>query len=153
MEDEGEGVDKFADFMTLLAPPPAAKPTVQSIAGGVLFAAAGCATCHTPTLVTGPNARAALAFKAFAPYSDFLLHDMGALGDGIGGQGRATMTEMRTAPLWGARVRTRLLHDGHAANVNDAILAHDGQGRAARNAYSVLPQTLKNQRLAFIQTL
>jgi hypothetical protein len=35
-------------------------------------------------IVTGLNARAALSLKAFARYSDFLLHDVGSLGDGIG---------------------------------------------------------------------
>jgi CxxC motif-containing protein (DUF1111 family) len=153
LEDDGDGVQKFADFMTLMAPPPAAKATVQSIAGQALFTATGCASCHTPVLATGPNSRAALSNKLFSPYSDFLLHDMGSLGDGIGGMGRATTTEMRTAPLWGARVRTRYLHDGRANNIHDAVLAHDGQAKAARTAYSLLPTLLKNQIVAFIQTL
>lgn len=47
----------------------------------------------------------------------------------------------------------RFLHDGRASSVNDAILAHDGQGRAARTVYNLLPQALKSQILAFIQTL
>ncbi|HKP55736.1 MAG TPA: di-heme oxidoredictase family protein [Polyangiales bacterium] len=51
------------------------------------------------------------------------------------------------------RVRTRFLHAGRASNVNEAILAHEGQGRAARNLYNLLPQALKRQLLAFIQTL
>ena len=54
---------------------------------------------------------AALDGVVFFPYSDFLLHDMGALGDGIVQSG-AQGNEMRTAPLWGARVRTSFLHDG-----------------------------------------
>ena len=60
---------------------------------------------------------------------------MGSLGDGIGGQGRATGTEMRTAPLWGARFRTRFLHDGRATSVDAAIRAHAGQAQAARDRY------------------
>jgi hypothetical protein len=35
------------------------------------------------TLRTGPNAIAALDRKTYHPYSDFLLHDMGALGDNL----------------------------------------------------------------------
>ena len=42
-----------------------------------------CADCHTPILTTGSNAIAALARKEVRLYSDLLLHDMGALGDGI----------------------------------------------------------------------
>jgi CxxC motif-containing protein (DUF1111 family) len=103
--------------------------------------------------VKGVTNRAATSLKIFSPYSDFLLHDMGGLGDGIGGQGRAAGTEMRTAPLWGARVRTRFLHDGRASNLNDAILAHDGQGRNARNLYSVLPQAQRDQLVAFLNSI
>lgn len=69
---------------------------------------------------------------AFHPYSDFLLHDMGALGDGIS-QGDANGREMRTAPLWGVSQRALLLHDGRATTLEDAIRAHDGQARGARD--------------------
>ena len=43
----------------------------------------GCANCHTPSHTTGPHAVAALSERTFEPFSDFLLHDMGTLGDGI----------------------------------------------------------------------
>jgi len=43
-----------------------------------------------------------LSVPFLPPYPDFLLHDMGSLGDGIV-QGQATGREMRTAPLWGLR--------------------------------------------------
>ena len=57
----------------------------------------------------------------FFPYSDFLLHDMGALGDGIA-QAGAGQREMRTAPLWGVRVMAKFLHDGRATSLSQAIL-------------------------------
>jgi len=64
-------------------------------------------------LVTGASPIAALSNKVFQPFFDFLLHDMGALGDGIV-QGTATGRQMRTAPLGGLRTRSLLLHDGRA---------------------------------------
>ena len=84
--------------------------------------------------------------------SDFLLHDMGALGDGIE-QGQVTGREMRTAPLWGLRLFTSFLHDGRAGTIEAAILAHDGQGRRARDRFAALPSAGKASLVAFLRTL
>jgi CxxC motif-containing protein (DUF1111 family) len=81
---------------------------------------------------------------------------MGSLGDNIGDNGTAGVTEMRTAPLWGLRLldtHHQLLHDGRASSISDAILQHDGQALPARNAFSALSGTQKNQVLAFLNTL
>ena len=43
-----------------------------------VFHTIGWANRPVPTLETGSNAVAALDRKEFHPYSDFLLHDMGA---------------------------------------------------------------------------
>src|SRR3954462_6973446 len=126
---DGGDVQAFAEFMTFLAPPPRLPATPQSVAGGKLFLSIGCAVCHAPVLVTGPNAVPALNRVVYHPFSDFLLHDMGSLGDGIA-QGPAGPRQMRTAPLWGLRAGVSLLHDGRAATPFQAILAHDGQGRS-----------------------
>ena len=98
---------------------------------------------------------AALSNKTYHPFSDFLLHDMGALGDGIGGQGQARRQEMRTAPLWGIRLAdpTLLLHDGRAHSLEEAILAHDGQGAAARNAFAALNATQRQNVIDYLGTL
>jgi CxxC motif-containing protein (DUF1111 family) len=152
-EDAGDDVQAFADFMSNLAPPPQKLPlSVDATAGAALFGTLGCATCHTASITTAATGPVGLRNRVIFPYSDFLLHDMGSLGDGIA-QGGAKGTEMRTAPLWGARVRTRFLHDGRAVSVSDAILAHAGQGQAARNLYNLLPAAQKNQVVAFINTL
>jgi len=103
-------------------------------------------------LQTGPNEVAALSEVIFFPFSDFLLHDMGSLNDGIAQNG-ASGHEMRTAPLWGARVRTSFLHDGRAKTLPDAILAHDGQGRAARDRFAALDRRAKAQLVAFLLSL
>ena len=77
---------------------------------------------------------------------------MGTLNDGIA-QPPATGQEMRTAPLWGARIRTSFLHDGRAKTLREAILAHDGQGLAARDRFAGLNEREKANLLAFINTL
>src|SRR5439155_680205 len=71
---------------TVLAATPAARR------GSELFDAIGCATCHVRTLVTAAAGTAinggtdtippALGEKAFHPFGDFLLHNVGT-GDGI----------------------------------------------------------------------
>ena len=85
-------------------------------------------------------------------YSDLLLHDMGALGDGIA-QGAAGPREMKTAPLWGARVSAPYLHDGRAGTVDQAIRAHDGEAAQVRDRYRQLTPTAQRQLLDFVGSL
>src|SRR4029453_16192230 len=115
------------------------------------------------TIVTAPvgtvfnggtfTVTAALGNKIIHPFGDFLLHDIGT-GDGIvqnGGQ--STRNKMRTAPLWGVRSRTRLMHDGESLSLNSAILRHSNQGSQARNNYQNLFTSKKNQVIAFLESL
>jgi len=100
---------------------------------------------------------------AFNPYSDFLKHDMGSLGDRIGnappddptlpGDSLAVTRQMRTAPLWGLRFRNHLLHDGRASDVASAVRAHDGQGAAARDAFNRLSATNQHNLVQFVRSL
>jgi CxxC motif-containing protein (DUF1111 family) len=150
--DTTEAVMQLADHTTFLAPPPQRPFTREAKLGERLFRGVGCANCHLPKMTTGPNEVAALDEVDFFPYSDFLVHDMGSLNDGIA-QPPATGQEMRTAPLWGARIRTSFLHDGRAKSIRDAILAHDGQGLAARNLFATLRKPEQAQLLAFINSL
>jgi len=151
LNDDGAGVIAFNDFMTMLAPPQPAQGR-DNRQGEKLFGTLGCASCHVATLTTGRSEVAALNRKTFHPYSDFLLHDMGSLGDGIV-QGAATGREHRTAPLWGLRAVTRYLHDGRAATLEQAILAHDGQGKASRDRFSALDSRERSRLLAFLNSL
>jgi CxxC motif-containing protein (DUF1111 family) len=121
-------------------------------AGEAIFNQIGCAICHYPTLETGSNPVKALDRVIFHPFSDFLLHDMGSLGDEIE-QGQAKGHQMRTAPLWGLRVRTRFLHDGSATDLEGAILAHDGQGQDARNLFMNLRPSDLQALMAFLNSL
>ena len=60
---------------------------------------------------------------------------------------------MRTAPLWGLRFQTTLLHDGRAKSPRDAILAHDCQGKRARNLFLGLSWGQKLDLIAFLNSL
>ena len=148
-DPDGVGMTKAAGFMTFLGPPTAPKP---GSAGQKVFTDIGCAVCHQQTLVSGKNASAALDRVAYHPFSDFLLHDMGSLGDGID-QGDAKGNEMRTAPLWGLHFQSRLLHDGRAHNIPDAIVAHDGQGKSAADKFAALSDGDRGALLSFLQSL
>ena len=155
VEDADHDVQKFVDFMQFLAPPPPPVITGQAHSGDTIFSQCGCDGCHVRSITSGQNMILALSNKTYQPFSDFLLHDMGSLGDNIGGNGTAGLREMRTAPLWGLHFLdpTHLLHDGRATSVQDAILRHDGQGAAARDAFIALPPGHKNNLLAFLAVL
>ncbi|HYC91224.1 MAG TPA: di-heme oxidoredictase family protein [Thermoanaerobaculia bacterium] len=152
LNDTGERVDRSAAFMRFLGPPPRGRITAEVTAGEAVFSRIGCDSCHTPTLQTGPNANPALHRVTYHPYSDFLLHDMGPLGDRIE-QEAARGTEMRTPPLWGLRAVGLLLHDGSARSIDEAILKHDGQGRGARDRFEALNETDRAHLLAFLRSL
>jgi len=155
VEDDGEDVDEFTTFMTRLAPPPPPAITGQAHSGNAIFTQIGCDGCHVRSITSGPSPIAALSNQTYQPFSDFLVHDMGSLGDNIPGNGDVGLREMRTAPLWGLHflAPTNLLHDGRATSVEDAILRHDGQAAAARNAFIALPPGHKNNLLAFLAAL
>jgi len=79
----------------------------------------GCVLCHTDILTTGPSQNAGLDHQTFHPFSDFAIHHMGGLGDGVS-QGLALGDEFRTAPLWGIGQRLFFLHDGRHPDPNIA---------------------------------
>ncbi len=141
-----------ADYMRLLAPVPRLPSTALMKTGEALFGQIGCAVCHVPSLKTGSSPIGALSSQTVNLYSDLLLHDMGALGDGIV-QAPAMAQEMRTAPLWGLRLRSLYLHDGRASTVHLAILAHDGEARAVRDRYAKLPPASREALAAFLNSL
>lgn len=145
-------IDRSADFMRLLAPPPPLALTASAAQGRNIFNQVNCHLCHTPTMMSGDSPIAALRNKAVNLYSDLLLHDMGTLGDRIV-QGDASGTEMKTAPLWGLRASAPYLHDGRAPNVDAAIRAHDGEAKAPRDRYNALTPAQKQQLLDFLNSI
>lgn len=145
------GIDNFANFMRLLAPPGREPQGANTRRGEDLFATTGCTSCHVPTLMTGPSPIAALDRKPVDAYSDFLLHDIGT-GDGID-QAAARGNEFRTAPLWGMRYRKMLLHDGRSLTPADAIEAHAGDATAVRDRFRRLSPQDRQALLDFLGTL
>jgi CxxC motif-containing protein (DUF1111 family) len=152
INDDGSGVRALTNYMSMLAPPPRGTITGDVTAGDATFDRIGCTACHVATQRTGSNPIAALDRKTYHPYSDFLLHEMGALGDNLE-MGNSTGTEMRTAPLWGLRFLNNYLHDGRARTLDQAILAHDGQARSARDQYAGLAADAKAKLIAFLNSL
>lgn len=152
LNDDGSGPILLTNFMTLLAAPPRADQNGNTSDGEATFERIGCTACHVATLHSGSSPIAALDRKTYHPYSDFLLHDMGSLGDDLE-MGNSAGKEMRTAPLWGLRFITTYLHDGRATTLDQAILAHDGQARNARDQFANLNAAAKAKLTAFLNSL
>ncbi len=128
-------------------------------AGERRFAEIGCDACHLPELKTGSSDVGGLREQLIRPYTDLLLHDMGAgLADGRP-DGLASGSEWRTAPLWGIGLvqtvnrHTRFLHDGRARNLEEAILWHGGEARAAGERFRTLAAPERRQLIAFLESL
>ena len=173
-------IDRFARFVRATKAPPRdgrLAATADAKKGSALFDAIGCAICHVRTLVTAPPGTSlhggsfivppALGNKAFHPYSDYLLHDVGT-GDGIviavlEHHGRSfmhmqpeyevTAPRLRTAPLWGLRTHSRLMHDGQSLTLRDAILRHGGEAADSQSRFADLGEQEKEQLLAFLHSL
>jgi CxxC motif-containing protein (DUF1111 family) len=151
--------------------------------GNAVFAKIGCATCHVETLTTAPAGTkinggtftipAALGSITFHPYGDFLMHDVGT-GDGILQATRehygnkvfqmmsdylskqdfeSSRNKIRTAPLWGVRLRPRLMHDGASLTLRDAILRHHGEASHASEQFEKLKNDDQKSIIEFLKSL
>jgi len=148
--------------------------------GAALFAQAGCGACHVSQMKTGNNHPfAELRNQVIHPYTDLLLHDMGAgLADTLT-QGSAKPSMWRTQPLWGigslAYVqesstvnagpdlphdplsmpvsKARYLHDGRARSILEAILWHDGEAQASRLSFEAFSSDQRDDILLFLGSL
>jgi CxxC motif-containing protein (DUF1111 family) len=75
-----------------------------------------------------------------------------ALADGISDLD-ASSQEFRTPPLWGAgRIGPPYLHDGRAASLHDAVVAHAGEAEQAADAYRRLSASERAILLDFIRS-
>jgi CxxC motif-containing protein (DUF1111 family) len=151
--------------------------------GSSLFAEIGCATCHVETLTTAPAGTminggtfaipAALGSVTFHPYGDFLMHDVGT-GDGILQATRehyghrvfemmaaylsrqnfeSSRNKVRTAPLWGVRLRPRLMHDGASLTLRDAIGRHRGEAGDVVERFERLSPDDQHAIIRFLESL
>lgn len=164
-------LNRMAAYVRLIAVPEARgldEPMVRR--GDIAFRDFGCAQCHMPKLYTGPLAPlllgsdqryrlSLLSNQTFYPFTDLLLHDM---GEGLADhrpEGAATGSEWRTPPLWGiGLLRTvnhdvRLLHDGRARGIEEAILWHGGEAEAAKEAFRTAPADIRASLVAFLNAL
>jgi CxxC motif-containing protein (DUF1111 family) len=145
-------LSRLVFYMTHLAVPTRRDPeSAEFLEGEKVFQRIGCASCHTPSYQIDGN--------AIYPYTDMLLHDMGAeLADRDLG-GNALPTEWRTPPLWGIGLihvvnkHTNLLHDGRARGVAEAVLWHGGEGERAREAFRSLSQLERDRLVKFVNSL
>ena len=132
----------------------------EVLRGKSVFYDSGCASCHQPKFVTHRLLdRPEQSFQLIWPYSDLLLHDMGAgLADNRP-EARATGREWRTAPLWGIGLtqqvsdRATFLHDGRARTLLEAILWHGGEAQAARDTVVALPPADRAALITFLESL
>jgi len=157
--------------------------TPQARHGAELFDTVGCISCHVQSLTTAPagtsinggssTVPAALGEKQFHPYGDFLLHDVGT-GDGIVQsmtehygknmyritwknlsipEFNSTANKIRTAPLWGVRLHSRLMHDGASVTLLDAILRHHGEAEHVTEKFERLKPSDREALLEFLRSL
>src|SRR5262249_2669217 len=137
-----DDVAEFAEYMTFLAPPPRGKITDAVSRGRRVFSDVGCNGCHVTRAFRTPDSpgNGVPGNFTFFPLSDFLPHDRGVAADCIAtsAASAAAPRRMRTAPLWGIRFRTQLMHDGSAPDVRTAIAQHQGQGGDAAQKFSQL---------------
>ena len=93
------------------------------------------------------------------PYTDLLLHDMGTgLADNMG-EGLASGSEWRTAPLWNIGYTEYVsydeayLHDGRARTLEEAILWHGGEAKASKEAFRTMSASDRNKLITFLKSL
>jgi CxxC motif-containing protein (DUF1111 family) len=148
-----------------------------------LFQKIGCASCHVETMTTASAGTkinggtftipAALGSITLHPYSDFLMHDVGT-GDGILQATRehyghqvfqqmsgylskqdfeSSRNKIRTAPLWGVRLRPRLMHDGASLTLLEAITRHSGEAGHVVKQFEKLKRPEQNAVIEFLKSL
>lgn len=132
----------------------------RALQGEKLFDRFGCASCHLPTLHTGPSDVApVLANQTIHPYTDLLLHDMGPDLADDRPDFEASGRQWRTAPLWGVGLletvngHNLLLHDARARGLAEAILWHGGEAATARENFRLAPASEREDLLKFLESL
>jgi CxxC motif-containing protein (DUF1111 family) len=167
-------LDHIQSYMRGLSVPPRRNYDDPAAAQGrQVFAGIGCIKCHVANFVTSSSYPIAeMRNIDIQPFTDLLLHDMGAgLADDIAvEEGTATGSEWRTCPLWGNGTGASVmyptidafnpngnpppggtyLHDGRARSITEAILWHGGEAQASHDAFVALPATLRTALLAYV---
>ncbi len=61
--------------------------------------------------------------------------------------------KIRTAPLWGLRTHSRLMHDGDSVRLRDAIVRHKGEAQEVTERFKRLTPKEKKDLLSFLNSL
>lgn len=128
--------------------------------GAKIFKQANCAVCHVAEMRTGNFPRlSSLSNITIKPYTDLLLHNMGAdLADGRP-DFLATGEEWRTPPLWGIGLaklvnpQAGFLHDGRARTLMEAIIWHGGEAETAKQRVMTMPLDERKALITFLESL
>lgn len=168
-------------FLTTTPRPVRRRPKGDAKAGRALFNSIGCSTCHIPVLRTeskfltqsfpdianDPDANVFMRINLAGGsagftrrpggglrvplFADLKRHDMGPeLAESAGG---AMASFFTTARLWGIADSAPYLHDGRAATLTEAILAHGGEAQIDSDNFAALSDQEKIELLAFLRTL
>ena len=160
-EIDDNALEKIVNYVKMLAVPARRDfKETEVLQGKTLFTSLKCGSCHYEKFQTGNNNPiTALNNQKIRPYTDLLLHDMGAgLADNRPDY-KATGTEWRTPPLWGIGLlqtvnkHTFLLHDGRARNVEEAILWHGGEAEKSKNDFKKLSSQERKNLVKFVNSL
>lgn len=152
-------LESVVRYVRTLAVPARRAPELAA-RGESLFRAARCDGCHVETLRTTevPNVPE-LSNVDFHPFTDLLLHDLGAALADQRPAFAADGGEFRTAPLWGLGLvekvngRGSFLHDGRARTIAEAVLWHGGEADRARRAFTAMSADERRALLAFVESL
>jgi CxxC motif-containing protein (DUF1111 family) len=156
-----ETLRKVVSYMRCLSVPARREHDDATVLRGkYLFQELNCSGCHRPSLSTGAGGDiTALNNQKIWPYTDLLLHDMGAELADNRPDFLASGSEWRTPPLWGIGLiptvndHSFLLHDGRARNLEEAILWHGGEGEKAREGYKKLTKEDREAIVEFLESL
>jgi CxxC motif-containing protein (DUF1111 family) len=152
-------------YQSALAPAAARDVSdAQVTMGRGLFIQAQCAACHRPSYVTAAPPFPALASPRASgqriwPYTDLLLHDMGERLADHRPDFAASGRQWKTPPLWGIGLiqsvngHQRLLHDGRANGVLEAVLWHGGEAEVSRRKVLSLSAAERAALVAFVESL
>ncbi len=141
----------FNDLLYFLNQLPAIKPVIGDSFlvrnGKDIFCQIGCIQCHRDNIPTQSHG-------IINPYTDLLVHDLGAPLDEQFDEFSVKGSEFRTAPLWGIRLKTGFyLHDGSARTISDAIKKHDGEAERSKKAWMKLSNNDKEKLLFFLNSI
>ncbi len=156
-----------AVYLAMLEVPTIVPPSTAALRdrwseGDALFDSVGCDACHVRSLSMSntvwreyPDTTAADPFEVelfnvgefpkgtphVQLFSDLKRHEMGPrLADRHAGTNHPSIptSTWLTRPLWGLAETAPYLHDGSAATIPDAILAHGGEALDSRDAFVAL---------------